>query len=208
MIRRLPPKQKITPGFKPPKPKPPTPTKKAKIMGKGKDKKKFDPFETILHADAGSEGSGLGSETLDEEIEKLTKGQIDKLERKIIGVRNRTLAIEEESNAHNHSLAVLTAIERRKRKAIQKEAALTLEVETRLNTLQIEEVYYSDQKRVEKIKVKGEILSTSRFIRKYLQNEKTKIQQMKNDRSLLRWRQNESAEAIIERMIRGIFSSR
>lgn len=190
-------------GFNPigkhPKPKSKGKKPKAPKIKTGKKISSLDLFFTSLDADAGSESSK--SKYVDS-IKKLSKGQLNKLDRLIKKIRRKRLMVKiEPGEMDNICNEIEAAIEDRIQASQLNEATLSIQIEEKLLQLDVHDVEFKTKKEIRRVCVDDQWMSLRRFIQRYFEDEINYAKQLMEDGQLITPNIRHGSFAFIKRFV-------
>lgn len=176
-----------------PKPKPKGKYPKAKkIKDAGK---KFDVFATFLESDAGSDSAHKTK--IYEEIQKLSKPQLSRLERKIQKMQNKLISNKESNKkVQKHCSQIMQWIDDRLKYSRIQEDLLVKQIKKKVRRHQIN--YSEQQKQFSK---EGEACSFRRLLGKYFQNEAKEIEKELESGTLLSPHRGHGASGVLKKLL-------
>ena len=188
--------------FQIPKPKPKLKGKYPKAKKIKHAGKKFDVFLALLDTDAGSDSSHQSTK-LYEEIQKLSKPQLNRLERKVQKVQNNLINKKKNNKkAQQRFSQVMRWIEDRQKYSQLHEDLLISQLKEKIHLYKI--AYSAPTKQ---FSVKGDKYTFRRLSRHYLQEEIDQIEKDLENGMLLSPHSGHGAAGILKRLLIKILSS-
>lgn len=186
-----------------PKPKP-----KGKKPSSSKKKqppniKKIDLFKIFFGFDSGADTQQELNQSYFNQMKKMSQPKLSKLERKINRIKKKELSSAKKTCKSRQDVCdwLILEMEQMARRSADEEVAIQLKIKSKLDDLNITGTKISSSGKLEKIQLKGELVSIRKFINTFFSYELAQVKKLLLEGVLIPKHKQHGNFAIVKRYI-------